>query len=277
MADRPTPIVVVAANVDDDCVKLPINALRAGALSIIEKPSGGTSEALAAFAERLCTQLSIMSQVHVITQRNGTTRQRKAVQSTPRSHRMHNTPIEMIGIVASTGGPNALLELLRALGPVSVPILIVQHMTPSFANAFAEWLSDVSGIGRGRVASGVQPEPGKIYVAPADRHLTVRHRHLLLHEGPLVSLQRPSGTVLLESLAVDVGSAAIGVVLTGMGSDGAQGLNAVRSAGGYTIAEHESTAVVYGMPGTAVAMGAACETLPLSQIAPRIRQLVQSQ
>lgn len=182
----------------------------------------------------------------------------------------------MLGVVASTGGPNALAELMNGLGSdFRLPILIVQHITSGFSTAFASWLNDVCPLQVVQARAGMRAEPGHVYVPPADRHLTLKNRHLCLNHAPLVSMQRPSGTVLFESMAEDLGARAIGVLLTGMGDDGAQGLQAISKAGGHTIVEDESTAVVYGMPGAAVALGAARESLPLHRVALRLRQLAQ--
>jgi two-component system chemotaxis response regulator CheB len=120
---------------------------------------------------------------------------------------------------------------------------------------------------------GDVPQPGHVYVAPADRHLLVRGNRLALEGGPPVGGQLPSGSVLLRTMAETLGSRAAGVVLTGMGDDGAQGLLAIRRAGGYTIAEHESTTVVNGMPQAARDLGAPCHSLPLETIGAAIRSL----
>ncbi|MDP9171560.1 MAG: CheB methylesterase domain-containing protein, partial [Acidobacteriota bacterium] len=124
------------------------------------------------------------------------------------------------------------------------------------------------------VKDGCTPVPGWLHMAPADRHLRFDAGQLRLDTGDQVSFQRPSGTVLFQSMAHELGAQALGVLLTGMGDDGAAGLLAIRRSGGYTIAEDESTAVVYGMPAAAVRMGAVCESLPLPGIAPRILDLL---
>lgn len=278
MTERATPIVVVAAEAKQSDRRISLNALQAGALSVLAKPHDGSPEALKAFAERLCTQLAIMSQVRVVTQRHGRRPPPAPIRPTCafRNDGGHRFQRDIVGIAASTGGPNALLEILRTLVPqLSVPVLIVQHMTASFMGAFIQWLADACGAAVVEAAAGVRPQTGRIYVAPADLHLTIRAGRLHLDDGPVVAMQRPSGSVLFESMAQEYGAAAIGVLLTGMGVDGASGLHAIRAAGGYTIAEDESTAVVYGMPGAAVAMDAACESLALPEIAPRLLQLTR--
>ncbi len=275
MTERPTPIVIVAANVESEDLRISMNAMRAGALSVLEKPALTSSGALEAFTERLCTQLAIMSQVNVITRRDARfTRGNCAKGFAAVSAVRPTAACAMIGIVASTGGPNALVQVLGALEEdFPVPILLVQHITSCFSTAFVEWLGSICKLRINQATNGDRPVAGSVYVAPADSHLVLRQRRLALQDGPLVCMQRPSGSVMLDSMAKELGARAVGVVLTGMGEDGAQGLLAIRNGQGHTIAEHESTAVVYGMPGAAVALGAACESLPLSQISARLRQL----
>ena len=252
-----------------------MEALRAGALTVLEKPVGTTHADYEALAERLCTQLVIMSQVKLVRRhsRSNSPARRAAI---PRSLRAATAgAFKMLGIVCSTGGPSALVQLLGALGPdFPLPILLVQHMTASFIAGFASWLDTVCPFSVTVVKDGCIPAAGTVHMAPAERHLRLDGGRLRLDAGDPVSFQRPSGTVLFQSMARDLGAAALGVLLTGMGDDGASGLLDIRRAGGYTIAEDESTAVVYGMPAAAVRMGAVCESLPLPAIAPRVLELV---
>jgi len=281
MAERPTPIVVVSASVESEDLKISMNALRAGALSVIEKPVGKAHSDYAPLSERLCTQLVLMSQVKVIRQRIKTNTgfgKKEATENASTTRRLSAPAphsFRILGVVASTGGPAALQQLVGDLGPdFPLPIVLVQHMTTSFMAGFISWLDGLSPFDVGLATDGELVKRGRIYVAPADRHLCVDGVHLRLNDGPLVSAQRPSGTVLFQSLADSWGPRSLGVLLTGMGDDGAAGLKELRGAGGHTIAEHKSTAVVYGMPGVAARLGAACESLPLEQIGPRLRQLV---
>jgi two-component system, chemotaxis family, protein-glutamate methylesterase/glutaminase len=183
----------------------------------------------------------------------------------------------MLGIVSSTGGPGALARLLPGLGSgYPLPIALVQHITTSFTEGFASWLESVSTFAVTIVRDRVLPVPGNIYLAAPEHHLRMERGTLLVDRGDRVCGQRPSGTVLFESMASNLGSGALGVLLTGMGEDGASGLLRLRSRGGHTIAEDASTAVVYGMPAEAVRLGAVCESLPLPAIAPRILDLTLS-
>lgn len=277
MCRRPTPIVVVSASGDaQDETSLSMKALAAGALVAMEKPRGNSRGLWGSAATGLCTQLAIMSLVKVV-------RQRPVAVMAARAPDRANTPdccvpklpFSMLGIAVSTGGPGALVELFAGLGPeFPLPILLVQHMTDGFVESFAQWLAGACPLEVTIVEDGQAPVPRKIHMAPADRHLRLDGGVLKLTRGTRVCMHRPSGSVLLESMASSLGGTAIGVVLTGMGEDGAAGLLKIHQAHGYTIAEGESTAVVYGMPRAAVERGAVRESLPLGGIAPRLHELV---
>ncbi|MGV3531485.1 MAG: chemotaxis-specific protein-glutamate methyltransferase CheB [Chthoniobacteraceae bacterium] len=280
MSERPTPIIVVAASVQSEDLNISMNALRAGALGVIEKPVGFRHQDYAAVAEKLCTQLYLMSEVRCIRQTQSRelspplTAPRAAASATPSAPRpaAHTLTYRMIGIVASTGGPNAVVKVLTALGPgFPLPIALVQHITASFLPGFVSWLEDTCPQKVVVAEQGQTLQPGHVYVAPADRHLTITSDLAVrLTDGPLVSVQRPSGTVLFESMARALGRHSLGVLLTGMGDDGARGLAALYDAGAFTIAEAESTAVVYGMPAAAVKLGAVSEILPVDLIGERL-------
>ena len=273
MSEKPTPIVVVSASVECEDLQITMNALQAGALTVLEKPVGTTSADYEALSQRLCTQLAIMNQVKVV-------RRHTPARSTPRAERCvapHRADYRMLGIVSSTGGPNALVQLLGCLGPdFRLPIALVQHITSSFLEGFASWLESACPFSVVIVQERMRLQPGKVYLANRDRHLRVLRGYVQVDGGDPVCAQRPSGTVLFESVADGYGRQAMGVLLTGMGEDGAQGLLRLRNQGGYTIAEHESTAVVYGMPAEAVRLGGVCESPPLPEIAPRILDLTFS-
>lgn len=281
MTSRPTPIVVVSASVEAEDLKISMNALRAGALTVVEKPVGLSHADYEKLARTLCQQLVLMSSVKLVRQRGPL---RAALDSSGRLPAAMPSPREpgplskrgysVVGLVASTGGPNALATVLTGLGVgFRLPIVVVQHMTPSFHTGFVSWLGGTVPMPVRCAEAGMRMEAGCVYVAPSDRHLRVDGSLMRLTDEPPVAGQLPSGTVLLESLAASVGNRAIGVVFTGMGQDGADGLKRLHEVGAFTVAEHESTAVVYGMPAAAVALGAAREVLPLPRIAPLILQL----
>ena len=284
MAEKPTPIVVISSDVDDHSLNISLNALRAGALAVMEKPSGFASADYQSVADRICDQLVSMSSVKVVRQRfardlglnSASLSPVKKGEVLPFRPSIGSRQFSMLGIVASTGGPNALIQVLQALPKnFSLPIAIVQHITDSFLESFVHWLGTESPFKAVLAKDGETPLPSKIYMAPVDHHLTVVKGVFRLSKAPAVSMQRPSGTVLLASMGESLGPLALGVVLTGMGDDGAEGLLQIRRAGGYTLAEHESTAVVYGMPGVSERLQAACEMVPVDQIGNRIMELTE--
>lgn len=271
MTERPTPVVVVSASVERVETELGMNALRAGALTVLEKPRGLNAESYHLLAERLCTQLAIMSEVKVVRRHaSAGSASRVPRQPTPNCR----GDCRALGIVTSTGGPSALVQLLGRLGPgFPLPILLVQHITGSFLEAFASWLGSASPFAVEVVRDRCTLKPGKIFLAAEDHHLIAGRGWVAVDRGNPVCGQRPSGTVLFESMASALGGQGIGVLLTGMGEDGAEGLLRLRRSGGYTIAEDQSTAVVYGMPGMAVRLGGVSASLPLTEIAGRILEL----
>jgi two-component system chemotaxis response regulator CheB len=279
MSEFPTPIVVVSSNIEDEELKISMNALRTGALAVVQKPVGTSHAEYQNVADSLCTRLFIMSQVRVIRQRYRP--QVTALDATgpiPRACGNLVAEPKILGIVASTGGPNALVRVLGDLSPgFPVPIVVVQHITPGFVKGFVHWLNDVIPALEVQEAVNMGAlRPGTVYVAPAEYHtVCLDERQLGLQNSPLVSSQRPSGTVLFRSMAKVFRAHAAGVLLTGMGEDGAVGLKEMFDAGACTIAEHESSAVVYGMPGAAVRLGAAREVLPVAAIGPKINQMFQ--
>ncbi len=167
------------------------------------------------------------------------------------------------------------MQVLAGLGGgYPLPVLVVQHMDASFVEGFGAWLGGVTGFRVKIVKSRVKMEPGTVYLAAPNRHLLTDGHDAWPGDGEPVAGHRPSATVMFSSMASSVAAGGVGVLLTGMGEDGGEGLRNLRLAGGYTVAEDQSTAVVYGMPAAAVELGAACETLPLPEVAPRLLSLV---
>lgn len=274
MSDHPTPIVVVADSVHDTALAIAMNALKAGALCVVEKPAGIGASGYAGIADTIATQLFIMSQVPVIRQR-ATLSVKPRVKKDGDNDAASAAP-RIIGIAASTGGPPALAAVLGPLpADFPVPILVVQHMGASFMEGFAHWLGGQTKLKVEIAKQGDTPEQGRVYVAPGDKHLTLdaQGRIRTSSEAPIAS-QRPAATLLFQSLAKVLGAKGAGVILTGMGEDGARGLLEMKQAGAYTIAEDASTAVVHGMPAVAAKIGAAKAILPLDAIGPRLIALV---
>jgi two-component system, chemotaxis family, protein-glutamate methylesterase/glutaminase len=187
------------------------------------------------------------------------------------------TRYELAVIGASTGGPGAILEILRSLRlPVPVPVLFVLHIDEPFAAAFAEWLDGQTElrVAYARDGDRLSDKVGMVTMAPADSHLIVRAGRLWLTQDPPRHSCRPSVDVLFESVARACGPAAIGCLLTGMGRDGASGLLDLRNRGAFTIAQDEASSIVYGMPREAVKLGAVERELPLAQIGKTLSALL---
>jgi two-component system chemotaxis response regulator CheB len=281
MEQCPTPIVVVAADFRSETVNRSMEALRAGALAVMEKPTVESVDAYGAMARRLCDQFVNMSQVKVVRQRfNGmVARHRAGVLPRPKPSETGPAPLlggrerafDLIGIVASTGGPAAIARLLQGLGAaVLPPILIVQHMAANFLPGYADWLNSVCSPDVRLAHDLEEPVPGCIYVAPGHGHLTVRAGQIRLIADKSGNGHVPSGDMLFTSLAESAGARGLGVLLTGMGADGARGLLAMRNAGAHTIVQDEVTSAVYGMPAAACALGAAVEQFSIAAMADRI-------
>jgi len=180
----------------------------------------------------------------------------------------------VIAIGASTGGVNAIMTILASLPSNLPPILIVQHMPPRFTAIFAQSIKTRSAMAVKEAENGDMLTQGSVFIAPAGKHMQLQLRNNELYvevfDGNKIYYQKPSIDVLFRSVAKHVGKEAIGIILTGMGKDGATGLLEMKQSGAYTIAQDEKTSVIYGMPKEAVFLGAALKTLPLTDIAPEI-------
>jgi two-component system chemotaxis response regulator CheB len=278
MAHCPTPILIVSSSMNRGEVFKTYEALAAGAVDVLEKPSG--SEPEGTWEAELVRTVKLVARVRPVTHpraRLGVLGQRRPIgpvltpDAAPRDRRC-----QIVAIGASTGGPGALLSILRAI-PTScrVPIVIVMHITEPFAASFAEWLDGQTPFRVGYAASGtlVSTCIGRVTMAPPGSHLVVRNGRLLLTTDPERHSCRPAVDVLFESLAIEYGPATVACLLTGMGRDGAAGLLQIRRAGGLTIAQDEATSVVYGMPREAAMLGAVERVLPLAEIGPALALL----
>jgi two-component system chemotaxis response regulator CheB len=274
MAEHPTPILVVSS-ADRQELFSTYNALAAGAVDVLEKPRGDASDA--DWGRRLCSAVRLVSRIRVITHPRARLdgRDRPALTPAPIDN---GTPAQVVAVGSSTGGPGALTELLRALPPgFAPPVLCVQHIAASepFAVAFSDWLAGQTGrdVAYAREGTPVRSLTSRVVLAPPDRHLSVRDGVLRLDDGPPRHSCRPSVDVLFDSVAAEYGAAATGVLLTGMGRDGAGGLLRMRTSGAVTFAQDEASCVVYGMPREAAMLGAAAYILPPARIAARVAEL----
>ena len=274
MAEWPRPILVLTSTQSDIELGVSYKAIEAGAIMVMGKPHGlpGADPE----ADQLIATVKAMAEVKVVRRHWWL---RKETPQPPRRKprpRAPQGPIRLIAMGASTGGPPALQTILGQLpADLSVPIVVTQHMSPGFIGGLARWLDETTPL-RVKVADVGEPlRPGTVYLAPDDRHLLVTQAGLAwLSSSPPVDGHRPSVTALFESVAQSCGAAAVGVLLTGMGDDGARGLKVLHDAGAYTIAQDGATCVVFGMPKEAIALGATEEVLPLEQIAGRLVELV---
>jgi two-component system chemotaxis response regulator CheB len=177
--------------------------------------------------------------------------------------------------VASTGGPPALVTIIQQLPPnFAIPIVIVQHISPDFVDSLRSWVARTTSLKVTIARHGERPLTGSIFLAPGGKHLRLtRSHHFEVDENPGTAYHIPSGDILLESIGQNYGNRAIGVVLTGIGDDGAHGLRVMSDAGAFTIAQDEATSAVYGMPKAALDFGAVRQVLPLPDIAPALVRL----
>lgn len=271
MSRSPRPIVIVSAATARD-VDLSLNATQAGALMALPKPDGPASPRFEEQRAELVRMARAMASVKVV-RRWGSAR-RPPVR--PALGRTRPGLTEVVAIAASTGGPPALRTILDSLPPdFPAPILIVQHIARDFSVGFAEWLGG-SGRLRARLPEhGERLLAGTIYIAPDDRHLGVgRDGCVTLSQDPPIGGFRPSATYLFASAGRAYGPRAMAVILTGMGSDGADGLEVAHAAGTFVVAQDEASSVVFGMNSAAIHRGLADCVLPLERIAPVIMERV---
>lgn len=269
METTPLPIVIITSGWTAAEIEKTFRALQVGALAILMKPPGpGSPDYPDARAELLKTVKS-MAGVRV-SRRPGRpeapgTRGGAPAPPIP----IARANIRMVAIGASTGGPAALCELLQGLPrPLPVPVLVVQHITAGFIGGFATWLSHATGFEVTIPAGGELPLPGVVYLAPDGRHMLVDSSGgIALSDGPPEHGMRPSVSRLFASVAERIGPAAIGILLTGMGQDGAEELAAMRARGAVTVAQDRASSVVFGMPGEAVRRNAAMHVLNPQEIA----------
>lgn len=277
MAEAPVPIVVVTAEDVDKELNVTQQAPQLGAVAVLHKPGGVSDPAYKAMAAKLIEQIKLMSEVKVISRPRS--REIKPASSIAVSQKPVAPPIArevaIIAMGSSTGGPAALYKVLGGLpAGLPVPIVLVQHISFGFVEGLASWLAGGCKLQVKVGRHGDKLEASTVYIAPDNYHMVVDvYGRIRLRDTPPVGGHRPAVNVLFESVAEAYGSKAIGVLLTGMGSDGAKGMKAMYDAGAMTIAQDEQSCVVFGMPKEAIALGAARQIVPLEHIADMLVRL----
>ncbi|MBD8677669.1 protein-glutamate methylesterase/protein-glutamine glutaminase [Sphingomonas sp. CFBP 13720] len=276
MVQCPVPVVMCSSLVEDGSETL-LQALEAGAVDIILKPKMGVASHLADAHLHICETVKGAAQARLGARRSAANDPPKkltadAVLPPPTGRAMSRTTEMVVCIGASTGGTEALREVLVALPANSPGIVIVQHMPESFTKAFAKRLNTLCEVDVKEAEDGDTVMRGHVLIAPGGLRHTMLERQgaryvVAVKEGPLVSRHRPSVDVLFRSAARNAGANAVGIIMTGMGDDGARGLLEMKQAGARTIAQDEATSVVFGMPKEAIARGAADRIAPLDAIA----------
>ena len=264
MQHRPMPVIVLSSLAPKGS-KVALEALAAGAVDVVCKP--GTSYSVNEACDQLIEKIKIASRARI--QRIADT----ALKNTSSSRRLHMTETtnKIFAIGSSTGGVQALMEVIPAL-PANAPgTLVVQHMPSNFTKSFASRLNDNSAMHVVEAKDGDHVIPGKVLLAPGGYHMLLQRSganyYVCVKDGPMVCHQKPSVEVMFNSVAKYAGSNAVGAILTGMGKDGALGLLNMRKNGARTIAQDEQSCIVYGMPKEAVEQDAAEKILPLNRIA----------
>lgn len=267
MALRPTPVVMVSS-LTQAGADVTLEALEIGAVDFVAKPVADISKAMAALAAEIQTKVKIAARTRVRANRPD------APRRTPRRSRIVDPSAKIVVIGASTGGVEALKALLMDFIPDGPPILITQHMPERFTAAFANRLNRECPMRVCEASHGQRVEPGQVYIAPGQRHLELArdglHFVCRLSDADPVSGHRPSVDVLFRSAARVAGPRTIGVILTGMGKDGAEGMLELRQAQAVTLGQDEGSSLVYGMPRVAFERGAVMKQFPLSDMADAI-------
>ncbi len=282
MAQHPIPVVICSSLAESGC-ETTLRALEYGAIDIIQKPQVGTKHFLEESRVRICDAVKAASKArpgHRKPEGRPLIEPKltaDAVMPKPRSEAMLQTTERVVAVGASTGGTEALRVFLEALPLDSPGILVVQHMPEKFTAAFARRLDALCAVSVKEAANGDTVVRGQVLIAPGNRHTLLKRSgaryHAEVRDGPLVCRHRPSVDVLFRSVARYAGKNAVGVIMTGMGDDGALGMAEMKAAGAQTIAQDEATSVVFGMPKEAIRHGGVDQVMPLEHIAAEILRL----
>ncbi len=284
MALAPAPIVFISSTVTTAFSRTHFDALAVGAVDVVEKPDMASMNRDPELRRRFVEDLKSMGKVVALTRRRRRSSEPPPAERGSGSHRLGGdlewrlgppSFAKLVVVGASTGGPAVVARVLSLLEPgVAPPVVLVQHMAVGFVAGFVEWLNQNLGIRAQLAKDGARLETGWLYVAPDERHVEVTNfGRLRVYDAPPLRYHRPSVDVLFQSAATLVGRDAVGVLLTGMGDDGARGLSAMHDSGAFTIAQDGKSSLVYGMPAAAVERGAACLSANPESIAETLRTI----
>jgi two-component system chemotaxis response regulator CheB len=275
MADAPRPVVMLAAAAGGNNAELTLRALELGAVDFVRKPSGPARLDLSTVRERLLGALRAATLVNL----GSVTALRTPIEGPASAAARGGGADRVIVMAASTGGPRALAEIIPAIpATLGAAVLVVQHMPGGFTQSLAHRLDRASRLRVGEAAADEIIVNDRVYLAPGGFHMRVARRDgqpvVTLDDSPPVWGVRPAADLLFRSAADVFGSRVIGVVLTGMGRDGAQGLQAIRDAGGQGVVQDQMTSIVFGMPQAALSVAGADRVVPLSEVATAVLDLM---
>lgn len=268
MSTQPTPVVIISAQTPTAEAAASFRALEAGALTVAPRPPGPGHPDFKKSTADLVRTLKLMAEVKVV-RRWQTTRKVTEAASSPTAAGLRQRQIDVVAMGGSTGAPLVFETILKRLPRnVSFSILLVQHIAPGFVHGFSEWLAQGTDLPVRIAVDGEPLLPAHVYVAPDEKHMGVRAPgYIHLHDGPPEHGIRPSVAYLFRAVAACFGRRAAGVLLSGMGADGAEALKEIQEQGGLTIAQDRSSSIIHSMPGTAIELGAASLVLPPERIA----------
>jgi two-component system chemotaxis response regulator CheB len=278
MSMCPVPVIIVSSIYRDTDVLTAIRELEAGAVMVLPKPHGPGHETFESSAIKYINSVKLMAEVKVVRRSdNGKSYNldiRKTISSIGETCKINlNAKIVVIG--ASAGGPEALKSLLSEISPdFPLPILLVQHIDQNFIQGFTTWINTFSNIEAVIAKHGERPTSGKLYIPPPDSHIIIENGVISTKaDNHTDSLHKPSVDVLFQSIVKYYGENSVGIILSGMGKDGAVGLKMMKDAGAFTFIQDISSALIYGMPGEALKLGAACAVLTPDEIAKKLNHI----
>lgn len=271
METQPLPIIMCSATLEREEVSTTFRAMEAGAVAFVQKPAGPGHEGFDRMMQELVESIKLMSEIKVVKRRA----RNPCSAESPRTAPKLAAGVKIIAIGASTGGPPVIQALLAGLPKsLPVPVLIVQHIATGFLEGMAEWLRQTTGFQVEMAEQGQQIVPGRVYLAPDGFQMGIgSFGRIQLRNEPPENGMRPSVSYLFRSVASTYGANSVGILLTGMGRDGAEELKLMRDNGAVTIAQDAETSVVHGMPGEAIRLGAPTHVLPPDQIAAMLGML----